>query len=107
MMRVLCRKANIKTTNNMQPICVRFSKSKTYIFACYKNGIDVIALQYGAEDMIPTLERIDIVLPTQSLDFTYQSRTPILPSQQKDSYLYYLYKSDKVEEQKYGKISSI
>ena len=95
-------KASVKTANGMQPLCVRFSLGKTYVFVGYKTGIDVFALVYGMEDMIPALERVNLVLPKESLEFTYQSRTPILPSQNKDTYLYYLYKSEEKEEDKIG-----
>ena len=89
--------------NNALPLYIKFSKGRSYIFVGYKDGIDIISLIYGIEDMIPTLERVEAVMPKESLDFTYRSRTPIIPSQSKDSYLYYLYKSEEIEEGKHGK----
>lgn len=69
---------------------------------CYKTGIDVLTLVYGNEDMLPTIERVDVVLPKESLEFTNRSRTPVLPSQSKETYLYYLYMAEEKEEEKSG-----
>jgi len=91
-------KVTTKSHNNLQPLAVKFSKSKNYLFACYKTGIDVFSLTYGSEDLLPVLERIDLILPKENLEITYRSRTPIIPSTNREQFLYYLYQDFTISE---------
>ena len=91
-------KVTIKSSNGLQPMSVRFSLSKNYVFACYKNSIDILGLTYGSE-VVPSLDRIDVVVVKESLMETYYSKTVIMPSVNSDMYLYYLYKGEEIKEE--------
>ena len=86
-------KSTIKSTAGLRPLAVKFSISKKFVFAFHRNCIDIFKLSYGAEGIVPSLERATTLNIKESV-----INSCIMPSNTNDEYLYYICFNEKSKE---------
>jgi len=75
-----------------QPFIIRFTKYNNYLLSTYNERIAVYGLR--PEDEKLDLKLKSVMVPRENMEGLDQSRTPVMPSYNNESFFYYLHKTD-------------